>query len=103
MTFKIHRRDKVKILSGRDLGKEGEVLRVYRRSSRVVVSGINLVKRHLKARGTQPAGIIEVERPFPISKIFLVCPTCQKPAKIGFRVLENKRRRICKICQGILP
>src|SRR5512135_1166210 len=98
---KIHKGDTVLILSGNDRGKKGEVHSILPRENKVIVSGINLVKKHQRRTGdvrTQ-AGIIEREGPIDISKVMLVCKNCGKPTRVGFRVFEDgKKSRVCKHC-----
>jgi large subunit ribosomal protein L24 len=90
---KIKKGDEVYIRTGRDRGKRGTVMRVYT-DNRVIVEGINLVKRHTKANpqlGT-PGGIVEKEAPIQISNIALFNPVTQKPDRVGFRSLEDGRK-----------
>lgn len=90
---KIRKGDQVYVTTGRDRGKRGSVMRVYA-DNRVIVEGINLVKRHTKANpqlGT-PGGIVEKEAPIQISNIALYNPVTQKPDRVGFRSLEDGRK-----------
>ncbi len=90
---KIRKGDQVYVTTGRDRGKRGSVMRVYP-DNRVIVEGINLVKRHTKANpqlGT-PGGIVEKEAPIQISNIALYNPMTQKPDRVGFRSLEDGRK-----------
>jgi len=90
---KIRKGDQVYVTTGRDRGKRGSVMRVYP-DNRVIVEGINLVKRHTKANpqlGT-PGGIVEKEAPIQISNIALYNPVTQKPDRVGFRSLEDGRK-----------
>ena len=97
---RIKRNDTVRILTGRDRGKQGEVRQVMVERDRVVVHGINIVKRHMRARGVnQPAEIVELEAPIHVSNVRLVCPQCNNPAGVGFRLQSNGARvRYCKLC-----
>lgn len=101
---KIRKGDTVEIVAGNDRGKRGEVHSVYPAKSEVIVSGINLVKKHQKRTGdvrTQ-AGIIEREGPIDISKVALVCKNCGKPTRVGFRTFsDGKKARVCKKCGEI--
>jgi len=95
----IKKKDKVIVLSGKDKGKQGEVLQVFPEKSRVIVSKINFVKRHTKATQQDPAGIREKEAALHISKIMLVCPKCSQPTKPKYDFLsDGKKIRICKRC-----
>jgi large subunit ribosomal protein L24 len=75
-------------------------MRVLPREDRVVVEGVNIIKRHTKARGiTRPAGIVEREAPIHLSDVMLVCPNCQKAARVGFKVRqEGDKVRLCRQC-----
>ncbi|MDD5069307.1 MAG: 50S ribosomal protein L24 [Candidatus Omnitrophica bacterium] len=101
MSLKIKKGDKVQVLAGKDKGKTGKVLRVLSLKSRVVVEGLNIVKKHFRRRSEQETGgIKEVPAAIAISNIALFCSGCGKGAKVGINVLENKEKiRICKKCQ----
>ena len=100
--MKIRKNDKVKVISGKECGKEGKVLKLLAELDRVVVEGVNIAKKHVKARGKEPGGIIEVERPFDISNVMLICPKCKKPTRVGYRFEEKKKVRFCKKCDSIV-
>jgi large subunit ribosomal protein L24 len=92
MKFKIKKGDKVVVLSGRDKGKNGEVLRVVRAENRVVVQGVHMVKRHTQARPGQPGGIVEKEGTIHISNVAHIDPKSQQPTRVGYRFLEDGRK-----------
>jgi large subunit ribosomal protein L24 len=96
----IKKNDSVKVISGKERGRQGKVLKVFKEKDAVLVERLNMVKRHTKAGGKAGrAGIIEKEAPIKLSKLMLVCPKCSKPSRIGMRVLENGERvRYCKKC-----
>lgn len=99
--MKIKKGDKVKIMAGRDRGREGKVEKVFENSDKVVVAGINQYKRHVKKNEQMPqGGIIDVPRPMDVSKLMLVCPKCAKVARIGYKIEKNKKVRICKRCES---
>lgn len=102
--MKIHKNDLIIVLTGKDKGKKGKVLKTYPDSNKVIVEKINIVKKHNKPSKTLPqGGIIETERPMLISKIMLVCPHCGKPARIGHTLSkENKNVRICRKCHEVV-
>ena len=96
---RIKQGDLVEVIAGRDKGLRGEVIKVLRRQDRVIVNGINILKRHRKARqspgGQQiPAQIIDFESPLHLSNVMLVCPDTDEPTRVGFRFDEdgNKTR-----------
>ena len=92
MKFKIKKGDKVVVLAGRDKGKSGEVLSVLRTQSRVLVQGVNMMKRHTRPSAGQPGGIIEKEAALHISNVAHIDPKSQKPTRVGFRTLEDGRK-----------
>ena len=98
---KIQKGDTVQVLAGNDRGKKGEVHSILPSKNKVIVSGINLVKKHQRRTGdvrTQ-AGIIEREGPIYLSNVALVCKSCGKPTRVGIKVFENgTKSRVCKHC-----
>lgn len=96
--MKIYKKDKVKILSGKDRGKVAEVQRVYQRQGKVSVVGVNLYKKHLRPSGKQKGGVVEMERPLPVSRVALVCPQCGQPTRVGFKIAAGKKTRLCRLC-----
>ena len=90
--------DTVKVLSGKDKGKQGKVLEVSRSEGKVIIEGLNVGSKHVKPRKMgQPGGIIKVERPMYSCKVQLVCPKCSKPTRIGHKILANgTKQRQCK-------
>ncbi len=95
--FKIKKGDKVVVLSGGSKGAKGEVLRVLRDERRVVVSGVNMIKRHQRPGAGNPGGIIEREAAIHISNVAHVDPKDDKPTRVGFRTLEDGRKvRVAK-------
>jgi large subunit ribosomal protein L24 len=101
----IRRNDSVQVITGKDRGKKGRVLRVIADKNRLVVEGINFVKRHTRpnpGRGVK-GGILEKEAPLHASNVQLVCPECSAPTRIGHKVLEDGRKvRICRKCEGVV-
>ena len=89
---KIKKGDTVVVISGRDKGKTGEVLRVLPTEHRAVVQGVNLARRHTKPRLGEPGGIIEKELALDISNIAHVDPASRKPTRIGYKILEDGRK-----------
>jgi large subunit ribosomal protein L24 len=90
--LKIKKGDKVVVITGRDKGKRGEVLRVLREESRVVVQGVHIVKRHTRPSGGNPGGIIEKEATIHISNVAHVDPTSGKPTRVGYKLLDDGRK-----------
>ena len=90
--LKIRKGDRVKVIAGRSKGKVGDVLRVLPSEQRVVVSGVNVIKRHTKPSRAESGGIIEREAAIHVSNVALLDPKSEKPTKIGFRFLEDGRK-----------
>ncbi len=97
--MKIRKGDTVKVLSGNDKGKTGEVLEVIPNSQKIVVKGINIRKKHVKPRKQgEEGGIIPVECAIHSAKVNVVCPKCGKATRIGYEVEKDEKVRICKKC-----
>jgi large subunit ribosomal protein L24 len=90
--MKIKKGDRVKVITGGSKGKVGDVLRVLPKESRVVVSGVNMIKRHTKPGRTEQGGIIEREAAIHVSNVALLDPKSEKPTKVGFKFLEDGRK-----------
>jgi large subunit ribosomal protein L24 len=108
MAAKIKKGDRVRVLAGKDLGKEGRVISVLPAKGRVLVEGVNRVKRHEKirpakgGRGGQEGGIVTTELPIDLSNVTLVCSSCG-PTRVGFKVdAEGVKTRICRKCESEL-
>ncbi len=100
MSLHIKEGDQVVVLSGAHKGKQGKVLSTNPKAGKVVVEGVNISTKHQKAKSqTQPGGIIKKESPIYACKVMHVCPKCNKPTRIGYKLLENGNKvRICKKC-----
>ena len=96
----IKKDDFVKIIAGKDRGKQGKVLRVFPQEGRLTVERINMVKRHTRpTRQMQQGGIIEREGKLHISNVMLICSKCERGVRVGHRILEDKKKvRICRRC-----
>ena len=100
--YKIKKNDQVQIMAGKDRGKSGRVLRVDRERGRVVVEGLNMVKKAIRPRGqNQKGGISSVEAALAISNVQILCKKCG-PTRIGLRVDKQQKVRFCKKCGGEL-
>jgi len=100
----IRKNDIVKVISGREKGKVGRVLKVDREKGRIFVEKLNMVKRHIKPGKTHPqGGIVEKEAPLAFSNVLIMCDKCNKPTRIAMQVDPGgKRNRACKRCGDIL-
>lgn len=98
----LKKKDKVIVLSGKDKGKKGEILKVFKKGDKineVIVSGINLVSKHKKPTRNDPGGIVKKEAPINVSKIMLVCPSCDKPTRLKMSLTEGGEKfRVCRKC-----
>jgi large subunit ribosomal protein L24 len=95
--FKIRKGDKVVVITGKDKGKTGEVTQVLPKESRVLVQGVNIVRRHQRQTAQQQGGIITKEAPIHISNVAHIDPSSEKPTRVGYRTLEDGRKvRVAK-------
>ena len=90
--MKIKKGDRVKVIAGRSKGKVGDILRVLPSENRVVVSGVNMIKRHTKPNRNEQGGIVEREAAIHVSNVALLDPKSDKPTKVGFKFLEDGRK-----------
>lgn len=90
--------DKVRVIAGSSKGKEGKITKTLRKEDRVIVEGVNIVKKHKKENGQETGGILEVEAPIHVSNVMLIDPKTKKPTRIGYKLDEksNKKERISK-------
>ncbi len=98
--FHIKKNDLVMVIAGKEKGKSGRVLRILPEKERVIVEKINFVKRHTRPHGRQrQGGILEKEAPLHLSNVMLLCEKCNKPVRIGYRIIEEgKKVRFCRKC-----
>src|SRR5438105_13578444 len=96
--LKLRKGDRVVVLSGKDLGKEGEITRVIPERRMVIVDGVNVARRHQRpTKATMQGGIIDKDMPIPIANVAIICPNCG-PSRVGYRVEGGEKTRICKKC-----
>lgn len=102
--MKIRKNDTVLVIVGKDRGKTGKVRFAYPKDERVLVEGVNFIKRHSRAtRGARQAGIIEREAPIQVSNLMLLCSRCNHPTRVGFRLLsDGKKVRVCRACGEVI-
>ena len=97
--MRIKKGDTVKVLSGNDKGKTGEVLQIIPKKDKIIVKDVNVRRKHVKARKQgEEAGILSVECAIPSAKVNVVCPKCGKATRVGYSVEKDKKVRICKKC-----
>jgi large subunit ribosomal protein L24 len=90
--------DNIKVTGGKDKGREGVVEKILVSKSSALIPGINIYKRHVKGSQGQKGGIYDIPRALPFSKIALVCPKCKRVTRVGFRIVEGVKERVCRKC-----
>ena len=101
----IRKNDNVVVTTGKDRGKRGRVVRLVPEKNRLVVEGVNIIKRHTRPNPQKnvKGGVVEREAPLHASNVQIVCPECGKPTRIGKKILEDGRKvRVCRKCEGVL-
>lgn len=104
MGYRVKKNDRVVLIAGKDKGKTGKVLFVDRKKARVIVEGLNIVKKTLRPSQQNPkGGIIDIEAPVHISNVMVICPKCDRGVRVKKKVLDDgKRVRVCGKCGEIL-
>jgi len=102
--MKVHKNDSVVVIAGNYLGKNGKVLKVFREKSRVIVEGVNSIKRHTRPSQKNPqGGIIQKEAPIHISNVMVICPKCNEPSRLGHAHVTDPttgRKRMMRVCKN---
>lgn len=89
--------DKVKVISGKDRGKEGVILQVFPKKNRVIVEGVNMVKKHVRPSQDNPqGGILNIEAPIHVSNVMPIDPKTGEPTRVGYKIIDGKKVRIAK-------
>jgi large subunit ribosomal protein L24 len=103
--LKIKKGDRVRVLTGKDRGHEGEVMRVLPSVGKVIVDGANVAKKHQRAtRATMQGGIIDKDMPMPVANVALICPSCGHTTRVGYTIdKDGTKARKCKRCGGEMP
>lgn len=98
--MKLKKGDTILVISGKDKGKTGKIERILSKTNQVLVTGVNIVKKHIKATKKNPhGGVVQLNKPISVANVILTCPRCNKPARTGFKMLDSdKKLRICKKC-----
>jgi large subunit ribosomal protein L24 len=98
--MKLKKGDRVRVISGKDVGKEGEITRVYPEAERVIIDGVNIAKRHQRAQGqTMQGGIIDKDMPVHVSNVAIICSGCDRPTRVGYRFEpDGTKVRVCRKC-----
>ena len=99
----IKKDDKVVVLSGKDKGKQGKVIKADPKAMKVIVEGVNIATKHQKPRKQgEEGGIFKVETPIYSSKVQLVCPKCGKATRVAHKITDGKKTRVCKKCGAVI-
>ncbi len=103
--LKIKKGDRVYVLTGKDRGKTGEVMRAIPETGKVIVDGVNVAKKHQRATSaTMQGGIIDKDMPIPVANVAIVCPSCGKHTRVGYKIDgDGTKIRVCKKCGGEMP
>ena len=103
--LKIKKGDRVRVLTGKDRGKDGNVTRVMPAAGKVIVDGVNVAKKHQRAtKATMQGGIIDKDMPLPVANVAIVCPSCGKATRVGYKIDgDGTKVRVCKKCGGEMP
>jgi large subunit ribosomal protein L24 len=101
--MKLKKGDQIQIISGKDRGKSAKILHVYGKESLILAEGINLKKKHVRPRTQGKRGeIVQIPAPFPSSTAMIICGSCAKPTRVGFKVEAGEKVRVCKRCSRAL-
>lgn len=98
--MKIKKNDTVLIISGKDRGRKGKVLESFPKADKIVVEGVGMVKKHRRPKNEREKGqIVEIPKPISVSNVKLICSKCGKATRVGYKVVEGKKYRVCKKCK----
>lgn len=99
--MKIHKGDTVLIISGKDRRKTAKVLEVFPKEGKVLAEAVNIIKKHVRPKKQGEKGqVVEIPAPISISNVKLICAKCGKPARVGYKIIEKKKYRLCKKCNS---
>ena len=97
--MKLKRNDEIIVIRGKDKGKKGKIEKVMSRENKVLIPGLNIYKRHMKSRKqNKPSEIIEITKPLAVASVALICPNCHKKTRVGYKIDNKEKIRICKKC-----
>lgn len=97
--IKFKKGDNVKITSGKDKGREGKIEKIIPGELKVLVTEVNLYKKHVKGFGDVKGGVYSLPRPLPFANVALICPKCKKVTRVGFKFAGDEKVRICSKCK----
>ncbi len=101
--MKIHKGDTIKIITGKDRGKTGKLLKVFPLKNKILIEGLNIYKKHVRPKQQGEKGqTVLVPRPIDISNVMLVCPSCGQAARVGYRLEAGSKKRYCRKCNALI-
>lgn len=101
--MKFKKGDTIKIIAGKDKGKTGKIVKIYKAENKILAEGLNIFKKHVRPKKQGEKGeVVQIARPFNASNAMLVCSSCKKATRVGYRISEGKKDRYCKKCKGII-
>ncbi|MCX6725869.1 MAG: 50S ribosomal protein L24 [Candidatus Shapirobacteria bacterium] len=101
--MKLKKGDQVIVLYGKDKGRKGKIEKIFPKTGKILIPGVNIYKKHLKPQGEgKPGGIIDKVFPLPLANVALLCPKCNKRTRIGYQIDKENKYRICRKCGSIL-
>ena len=97
--MKVKKGDTILVIAGKDKGKTAKILRSFPKEGRILVEGVNLKKKHVKPKSQGEKGqVVSIPAPMNVSNTMLLCPKCSKPTRIGYKIENDKKMRVCKKC-----
>jgi len=101
--MKLKKNDQIIVLYGKDKGRKGKIEKIFPKTNKVLVPGVNVYKKHMKPQGEgRPGGIIDKVFPLPVANVELLCPKCNQKTRVGYQVTKGEKQRICKKCGSTL-
>ena len=98
--MKFKKGDQVLIIRGKDRGRKGKIIKVLPKKEKIIIEGLNLRKKHTRARKEGEKGeIVEIPVPLHVSNVKLTCPKCKKPTRVGYKIIKGGKHRFCKKCK----
>lgn len=99
--MKIKKGDQIMVIKGKDKGRKGKIEKVFHKTGKVLIPGINVYKKHARKQSEKkPGGIIEIVKPLPVANVALICSKCKKPTRVGYQINKSgTKTRICRKCQ----
>lgn len=101
--MKLKKGDNIIVIRGKDKSRKGKIEKIFPKTDKVLIPGINVYKKHARQQSERKkGGIIEIVKPLPASNVALLCPKCNKPTRIGYQISKSDKKRICRKCQSLI-